>query len=302
MKGKAVFSCLTLTLACVAVSIPMALLAPSDEVAPEAEVAQAVDVTEVPPEAPTEVPSTNIPVFTDTPEPTATTVPTDTPEPTNTPTPVPTDTPEPTPTPDAPIVHIEPITILKDQAGDHFDGIQLSQTQDAWVVGVTEDGNWYEIQLSHRDRRGWVRAEDVELTGGADLETVAIATLEPTPTVTPTPTATPDPRSEYSEIDIRELESYADDHYGEKVKIYGEVFNIRASENYLQMWVQKPGGSSFDTVAVIIGWDDSFEFPDGIYNDTYITVYGLAAGTLEGTNSLGGAIEQPFIVAEIIDQ
>ena len=70
----------------------------------------------------------------------------------------------------------------------------------------------------------------------------------PTPSKTPTKTNTPDPRAQYEEIDIRELESYGDDHKGEMVKVSGEVFNIQ--DTMIQIWVSKPG--SYDRVAVVL--------------------------------------------------
>jgi hypothetical protein len=113
----------------------------------------------------------------------------------------------------------------------------------------------------------------------------------------PTPTPRPDPRRLYTTIDIRELESYADDHIGRRVKVEGEVFNIL--EDGLQMWVDVPG-SDFDTVAVAVAFGD-VSLPR-VYEGDLITVYGIVSGTIEGTNSFGGAISQPLVIAKIIEK
>lgn len=122
-------------------------------------------------------------------------------------------------------------------------------------------------------------------------------TRTPRPTRTSIPTRTPDPRTLYSTIDIRELESYANNHIGERVRLRGQVFNI--GDDYYQIWVDKPG--SYLDVAVIITYIGIVP-PAGIYEDTYITVYGVVMGTMEGTNAFGGTIRQPWVDAEIIEK
>ncbi|MER3513079.1 MAG: hypothetical protein C4310_00580, partial [Chloroflexota bacterium] len=60
------------------------------------------------------------------------------------------------------------------------------------------------------------------------------------------------------------MESYANNHIGERVRLRGQVFNVGAG--YYQIWVAKPG-SYFD-VAVIITYMGIVP-PPGIYEDTY---------------------------------
>lgn len=124
------------------------------------------------------------------------------------------------------------------------------------------------------------------------------ATITPSPTVTPTLTPTEDVRSLYSEIDVRELTSYADSHLGEKVKLRGQVFNI--GEDFFQINVRVPGGSTYDTDPVIISYL-TITLPPGLYERTNVIVYGTVMGTWEGTNAFGGAIVQPWVDAEIIE-
>jgi hypothetical protein len=128
-------------------------------------------------------------------------------------------------------------------------------------------------------------------------------TLTPTRTLAPTktlpPTRTPDPRSLYSTIDIRELDAYTDNHIGENVKLEGEVFNI--GSDFFQINVRKPGGSSWDTIPVIVSYT-SITLPPGIYDDTNVVIYGLVMGKMEGTNAFGGTISQIWVDAAIIEK
>lgn len=145
--------------------------------------------------------------------------------------------------------------------------------------------------------------------------TTAMPNVSPTPSSTPTitftpsktsaptrtftATRTPDVRSLYSAVDIRELDAYPDDHVGENVKLEGEVFNI--GDDFFQLSVRKPGGSSYDTIPVIVTYF-TITRPPGIYEDSNVTTYGVVMGTQEGTNAFGGAISQLWIDAAIIEK
>ncbi|MFN2194067.1 MAG: hypothetical protein ACK2UG_17085 [Candidatus Promineifilaceae bacterium] len=115
-----------------------------------------------------------------------------------------------------------------------------------------------------------------------------------TPTFTPTPTNTPTFEealgAEYAEVDIRKLEIRGDDYIGESIRLRGQIFNIMADG--VQIWVQSPSGR----VAVAIAMEPS-DLPEGIYEDSYITVYGLGGGTIEGQNAFGGTVSQPILFA-----
>lgn len=110
------------------------------------------------------------------------------------------------------------------------------------------------------------------------------------------PTTTPDFET-YPEMDVRELESYADNYIGNNIKITGEVFNIR--EGFLQIHVLKPEGNKYDTTAIYVTYENEI-LPKGVYKDTNITVYGIIKGMAKGKNFFGGSITQPEIDAEAI--
>jgi len=125
-----------------------------------------------------------------------------------------------------------------------------------------------------------------------------VPTRTPIPTRTPLPTRTPDPRSLYSVIDIRQLDAYPDNHIGELIRLDGRVFNI--GQDFFQIMVRKPGGYSWDTVAVIITYIGT-TLPRGLYEDTNVRVYGKVMGSMEGTNAFGATIRQPWVNADIVE-
>lgn len=119
------------------------------------------------------------------------------------------------------------------------------------------------------------------------------ATITNTPTMTPFPTETTDVREMYSELPNRELSTYPDSHKGERVKVKGMVFNIN-SDSELQIFL----GNSSDYPAYITFIEPFRE----IYEDEYITVYGVVYGEICGTNSFGGEICQPLIEADFYEK
>lgn len=169
------------------------------------------------------------------------------------------------------------------------------------LVEQTEDGSWFKIQIQQDKRQlGWIPASRLDLTDDIVVAEIAVSTPTPTPTNTPTPTSTPDIRSEFTEMDIRELDAYPNKYIGEKIKLRGQVFNIM--DGGLQMWVRKPGGGRFDNVAVVVIWLSDSILPQQVYDDTWITVYGIGNGAFSGTNAYGGTITQPRIEALIIEK
>lgn len=256
----------------------------------EAEPTNTASPTKTPTLPPTET-------FTPTPTNTATNTPTNTPTstPSNTPTRRPTRTPKPTVTPAGPVTTVNELTsVYREPAISSPAVVSLSPGDEIAIIEKTsvEDGTWYKVQSLREGKIGWVQEDEIS---GLDL----LSSI-PTSTATPLPTSTPDQRELYSEIDIRELESYADNYIGEKLKIRGEIFNIFTDG--LQIWVNKPGGNRFDRVAIIISWLDDDILPPQLYEGTWITVYGIGAGTIDGTNAYGGTITQPLIFAEIIEK
>jgi hypothetical protein len=66
-------------------------------------------------------------------------------------------------------------------------------------------------------------------------------------------------------------------------------------QSVLQIDVPLPtGGSEY----VVIGYDGD---PQGIYEGSWVTVWGSVQGTHTITNAFGGRVTQPFVVAEIIE-
>lgn len=86
-------------------------------------------------------------------------------------------------------------------------------------------------------------------------------------------------------IDYRELRDYPETHKGERVCVQGKIFNVNPPDE-LQMWM----AGTYDPVYVV--FEDDFT---GLYEDTYVKVCGIAAGTMSGTNSSGNTITQPLI-------
>lgn len=152
------------------------------------------------------------------------------------------------------------------------------------IVGKTPDQQWWQV-CCVSERPAWVAAWVVEAVG--DTASVPVAEDIPEPPAT------------YETIDIRELDAYTDDHVGEKIRLEGTVFNI--GEDFFQINVRKPGGSTWDTIPVIITYL-TIEKPRGVYEDTRIRVYGEVMGRLEGTNAFGGAISQVWVDAEMIER
>jgi len=63
----------------------------------------------------------------------------------------------------------------------------------------------------------------------------------------------------------------------------------------MQVSVPAPDGAS---EPVYVGYDGDTA---GIFEGTYVTVYGEVLGVQTGTNALGGTISQPLVKAAIVD-
>jgi hypothetical protein len=119
------------------------------------------------------------------------------------------------------------------------------------------------------------------------------------PTPTPVPTKTADEvRGEYTWPDVRDLVIRPQQFEGEKIAFQGEVFNIPPGQGgafEFQVWVTTPTG---ETEAVYVYFEGD---STGIYEGTFVTVYGVGEGYVTGTNAYGGEIVQPLVRAEILD-
>jgi hypothetical protein len=88
-----------------------------------------------------------------------------------------------------------------------------------------------------------------------------------------------------------------DSFIGEKIVVSGEVFVIQVEGTLtaMQIFVTTVDGSR---EAVAVGYEGD---TTGIYEGTSVTVYGVGAGKIEGTNAFGGYVVQPLIRADIVD-
>ena len=245
--------------------------------------------------------STPKPTATNTLTPIPTSTATNTPTPTVTSTSTATSTPTITSTPPGPVVRVNLAGgVLNAPESDASTSFAVQSDTMVAIIERNEDGSWYKIHSLTSSKTGWVPASRLDLSDELLATEILVSTPIPTPTNTAIPTNTPDVRGEYAEIDIRDLDAYPNNYLGTKIKIRGEVFNIMSDG--LQMWVRKPGGGSFDNVAVVVTWLSDSVLPPQVYEDTWITVYGTGFGTFDGTNAYGGTITQPLILADIIEK
>jgi ABC-type branched-subunit amino acid transport system substrate-binding protein len=103
--------------------------------------------------------------------------------------PIPTATPTVTPTPEGVVITITSARQnVRTGPGLNYDVIgQLSQGDQAQVIGATADNSW--VVINFRGQQGWLATYLLDVFG--DLNTVPIITPPPTPT--PAPTNTPPP-------------------------------------------------------------------------------------------------------------
>jgi hypothetical protein len=133
-------------------------------------------------------------------------------------------------------------------------------------------------------------------------------TASPVPsTAAPVTIATPDPKEviladkqSYNRVDPRELEKSPDRFKGQKIALSGEVFRINEerSGTSMQIWIERPGGSAFDRIAVYVTYPGTLP---GLYKNDTVLVYGVGGGSVTGMNALGGIIGQPLIEAKYVD-
>ena len=137
---------------------------------------------------------------------------------------------------------------------------------------------------------------------------------DPTPTPRP-PTPTPsaeEVRAGYPVLeDVRELAIRPGGFIGDEIAFSGTVLTIQvaspgrvfvlsddfeyAAQAALQVTVVAPDGS---TEVISVGYDGD---TTGIFEGTFVTVYGTVVGTRSGTNAFGGTIVNPLVNADIVD-
>jgi hypothetical protein len=117
------------------------------------------------------------------------------------------------------------------------------------------------------------------------------------PTPTPVPTKTADEiRADYEWVDARDLIIRPDSFTDEKIAIQGEVFNIMVDADGFAT-IQIYASGTYEAVMIAFDGDTT-----GVYEGTWVTVYGTAMGTYSFENIYGATLTQPLIYADIVDR
>ena len=95
----------------------------------------------------------------------------------------------------------------------------------------------------------------------------------------------------YKRIDYREIRDKADAHLGEYVIVRGRIFNINGKDEF-QMYF----AGTYDGLYVKL----RYYIPDGIYENSNVTIYGMVFGYSEGTNAFGAKIRFPVLIDGMI--
>ncbi len=133
-----------------------------------------------------------VPTATETATATLTPTETLTATPSATPTHTPTDTPSPTATPRTTFATVltERAAVRRGPGFDYEVVSTLSREEEVIVVGVSEDGGWYQVAIGGVMGTGWVSAESVRISGNPNIPVVVLPTATFTPSATPTETPT----------------------------------------------------------------------------------------------------------------
>jgi hypothetical protein len=161
-----------------------------------------------------------------------------------------------------------------------------------YIISPDTDGNAYQIEIA--------------LGHAGSLD-------RPQPTPTPSPTPTDDEiKASYPPLpDVRELAIRPGGMYGDKISFSGSILSIHVarpgyvlvvgddnSKGYdavLQVTVAAPDGS---TEVIAVGYDGD---TTGMFEGSWVTVYGTVVDTFTGTNAFGGSFTQPLIAARFVD-
>ena len=123
--------------------------------------------------------------------------------------------------------------------------------------------------------------------------------VPPVPTAAPEPTAAPTLADQYPPVvDVRELAIGRGFSEGDKLSVSGTVQTIFVEGDLaqIQIAVGAPDGT-LEWVIVFFQGDSS-----GVFEGSWITVYGIYSGTECFTNALGGEVCQPLIVSDRMDR
>jgi len=95
----------------------------------------------------------------------------------------------------------------------------------------------------------------------------------------------------YKRLDYREIRDKADAHLGEYVIVRGRVFNINGKDEF-QMYF----AGTYDDVYIKL----RYYIPDGIYENSNVTVYAMVYGYSTGTNAFGAEVRFPVLIDGMI--
>jgi hypothetical protein len=99
--------------------------------------------------------------------------------------------------------------------------------------------------------------------------------------------------AQYTRINANELVTYPNNHIAELVVIRGRVFNVISNTDF-QIWID-----GLSREAVYVSMVNAYR---DIYENDYVTIYGLVAGEACGTNAFGGEVCQPQIVGTFYEK
>lgn len=129
----------------------------------------------------------------------------------------------------------------------------------------------------------------------------------------PTPTPTTDElKAQYQPLDdVRELNARPAGMFGDKISFTGTIYLIQEAptgrvytlgdthpkqfQTFIGIDIPAPDGS---TVAVVVGFDGD---TTGMFDGSYVIVYGTVIDTATGTNAFGGSVTNPLIDAKFVE-
>lgn len=118
-------------------------------------------------------------------------------------------------------------------------------------------------------------------------------------------------KAQYEPVDLRDVSIRPSNYFGKKITFYGSVLTIQVAPpgrgynigdtdpEFFSTFMQVQGvaiDGSIQTIVVGYNGDTS-----GIFEDSYVTVYGTVFDTDSGTNLFGGVVTQPAVDAEIVE-
>jgi endonuclease YncB( thermonuclease family) len=118
-------------------------------------------------------------------------------------------------------------------------------------------------------------------------------------------------KAQYEQVDIRDVAIRPSNYFDRKITFAGTVLTIQVAPpgrgyevgdsdpgffgTYMQVTVTAIDGT---TQVIVVGYNGD---TSGMFEGTYVVVYGTVFDTHSGTNAFGGLITQPAVNAEIVE-